>query len=187
MPMTKLFTNITRVVSSEQLRAIGSWHALALIVTYALTFGAAPARAETLCETEEYTEVSCNSPEAINCFYSAEESPQGGYTQDPAKDALCQSMGFTDGPFDWAGWFAWSCPGYSAGCGASGGTAPCTFNGQTVSSGASVTAYQAQTVESPATCVSETRICTNGTLSGSYQYAACTVGGFMLRPDDLNQ
>jgi Tfp pilus assembly protein PilV len=51
----------------------------------------------------------------------------------------------------------------------------CTFNGTTVSSGNNVTAYQVATVISPSTCTSETRSCTNGTLSGSYGYASCTV------------
>jgi len=52
--------------------------------------------------------------------------------------------------------------------------ASCTFNGQTVASGSSVTAYQSATATQ---CVSETRTCTNGTLSGSYTNASCTVTG----------
>lgn len=54
--------------------------------------------------------------------------------------------------------------------------------GTTVAEGASVTAYQDPT--SP-TCIAETRTCTNGVLSGSYQYESCTdtcagtyVGGY---------
>ena len=53
--------------------------------------------------------------------------------------------------------------------------ASCAFNGQTVASGSSVTAYQAATVSSGQTCVSQQRTCTNGTLTGSYLYAACSV------------
>lgn len=52
----------------------------------------------------------------------------------------------------------------------------CTFNGQTVAHGASVTAYQSSSVGFGGTCVSETRTCNNGTLSGSYAYVSCTVG-----------
>ena len=53
-------------------------------------------------------------------------------------------------------------------------TAPiCSFNGQTVASGASVTAYIASTVASGASCQSQTRTCTSGTLSGAYTYATC--------------
>jgi hypothetical protein len=53
----------------------------------------------------------------------------------------------------------------------------CTFNGFSVPSGNSVTAYQSSSVTSPATCasVSQTRTCTNGALSGSYTYGSCTV------------
>ena len=48
----------------------------------------------------------------------------------------------------------------------------CTFNGQTVANGASVTAYQSS---SGSQCVSEQRTCTNGALSGSYTNASCSV------------
>lgn len=51
----------------------------------------------------------------------------------------------------------------------------CTFNGNPVADGASVTAYQSSSVVAPAICTSETRTCTNGTLTGTYQYASCGV------------
>lgn len=53
--------------------------------------------------------------------------------------------------------------------------APCTFNGQTVAHGASVTAYHAASVPAGQTCQSQTRTCSNGTLSGTYGYTSCTV------------
>ncbi|TSC61300.1 MAG: hypothetical protein Athens041674_816 [Parcubacteria group bacterium Athens0416_74] len=53
--------------------------------------------------------------------------------------------------------------------------ASCSFNGQTVAHGASVTAYQASSVAYGSQCASQTRTCTNGTLIGSYTNAACTV------------
>ncbi len=52
----------------------------------------------------------------------------------------------------------------------------CSFNGQTVSSGQSVTAYQTSTVSYGSQCVSEQRSCSSGTLSGSYTNARCSVG-----------
>lgn len=52
----------------------------------------------------------------------------------------------------------------------------CTFNGQSVTNGASVTAYQASTVPFGQQCVQESRICQNGVLSGSYGFASCAVG-----------
>ena len=50
--------------------------------------------------------------------------------------------------------------------------APCSFNGQTIQHGSSVQAYRES---SAAQCVYETRTCTNGTLSGTYQNVSCTV------------
>lgn len=45
----------------------------------------------------------------------------------------------------------------------------------TIQHGQSVTAYRHQNVGSGQTCTSETRTCTNGTLSGTYRYQSCTV------------
>ena len=52
----------------------------------------------------------------------------------------------------------------------------CSFNGQSVANGQSVVAYQVATVPFGGNCVSQTRVCTNGSLSGSYGFSACTVG-----------
>lgn len=52
---------------------------------------------------------------------------------------------------------------------------PCTFAGLSVTSGTSVTAYQASTVPASASCLSETRTCTNGTLTGSFTNTSCSV------------
>jgi hypothetical protein len=51
----------------------------------------------------------------------------------------------------------------------------CTFGGTEVVHGSSVTAYQAASVPNGSSCVSETRTCTHGSLSGSYLYDSCTV------------
>lgn len=51
----------------------------------------------------------------------------------------------------------------------------CTFNGSTITHGNSVTAYQAASVPFGSSCVSETRSCSNGSLSGSYAHASCSV------------
>lgn len=52
----------------------------------------------------------------------------------------------------------------------------CAFNNQTLANGATVTAYQSSSVPAGSQCVSQQRTCQNGTLSGSNQYASCTVG-----------
>ena len=51
----------------------------------------------------------------------------------------------------------------------------CTFNGTTITHGSSVTGYQSATVPYGSTCTSQTRTCSDGTLSGSYTYASCSV------------
>jgi PKD repeat protein len=56
-------------------------------------------------------------------------------------------------------------------------TASCTWNGQTIGNGQSVTGYQSSSVAYGQSCVSQTLTCSNGTMSGasSYPYASCTV------------
>lgn len=51
------------------------------------------------------------------------------------------------------------------------GTGSCSFNGQTIQDGDTITAYLNS---SGASCVSESRTCDNGVLSGSYAYASCS-------------
>ncbi|MDD5197922.1 MAG: FISUMP domain-containing protein [Candidatus Gracilibacteria bacterium] len=53
----------------------------------------------------------------------------------------------------------------------------CTFNSSPVTHATAVTAYLASSVSFGNTCTSEQRTCTNGTLSGTYTFAACTVAG----------
>jgi hypothetical protein len=54
--------------------------------------------------------------------------------------------------------------------------ATCTLPwGGSIIHNASVTAYLASTVASPATCTSQSRSCSNGVLSGSYANASCVV------------
>lgn len=52
----------------------------------------------------------------------------------------------------------------------------CLFNGQVIPTGGSVPAFQNSNVPTGQTCQGETRVCTNGLLSGSYNYASCTTG-----------
>lgn len=52
---------------------------------------------------------------------------------------------------------------------------PCTWGGASIKNGSSVTAYRSASVASGQTCVSEQRVCTNGTLSGTYANASCSV------------
>jgi hypothetical protein len=52
----------------------------------------------------------------------------------------------------------------------------CLFDGKTIKHGSEVTAYQNSAVPYGSACVKETRKCTNGKLSGSYNFAACAAG-----------
>lgn len=52
----------------------------------------------------------------------------------------------------------------------------CIFNGRTIAHGAVVDAFQNSAVDFGGSCVSEVRVCDNGSLSGSYSYASCEVG-----------
>ena len=56
---------------------------------------------------------------------------------------------------------------------ASGSPSSCVFNSQTVASGSSVTAYQLASVPFGQSCQSQTRLCTNGSLSGVYTSPTC--------------
>lgn len=53
--------------------------------------------------------------------------------------------------------------------------ASCLFNGQTIAHGQSVKAFFSSIVEAGATCKSESRVCTNGVLSGTAPFASCDV------------
>ncbi len=50
----------------------------------------------------------------------------------------------------------------------------CTLNGNSISDGYSVVAYAYPSATASQACVSQTRTCTNGALSGSYLYSSCT-------------
>ncbi len=51
----------------------------------------------------------------------------------------------------------------------------CTFNGQSYTNNQSLVTYLTSSVPLGSTCQSQTRTCTNGTLSGSYTNASCSV------------
>lgn len=57
-----------------------------------------------------------------------------------------------------------------------GSAASCSFNGQTIAHGQSVTAYVSPSVPYGQSCSSQTRTCNNGSLLGSNQYSSCSVG-----------
>jgi hypothetical protein len=65
---------------------------------------------------------------------------------------------------------------FTVGSAGSGGSAKsCTFNGKTIANGSSVTAYLAASVPAGQSCSSQARACSNGTLSGTYANASCSI------------
>lgn len=56
----------------------------------------------------------------------------------------------------------------------------------TVNHGSSVTAYSASSVACGSTCTSQSRTCTDGTLSGSYAYTSCSVASCDTRPTECS-
>jgi hypothetical protein len=58
----------------------------------------------------------------------------------------------------------------------------CNFNGNSIPSGTSLTAFQSPSTLACESCIYQTRTCTDGVLSGYYGYAYCTPG--QLRPGE---
>lgn len=52
----------------------------------------------------------------------------------------------------------------------------CLFNGMTINHGEAIQSFLTSTVPAGESCVSQNRVCVDGTLSGAYQYAACQAG-----------
>lgn len=56
------------------------------------------------------------------------------------------------------------------------GVENCSFNGIDIPHGGAIDAYPNSSVPFGNACISETRVCSNGVLSGSYQFDSCSVG-----------
>lgn len=122
-----------------------------------------------------YSAVSCTS-EARSCLFNGNRIAHGSsfqayFVSSVANGQTCTAQSemrtCTDGVLSGSA-------AYSA-CEVRG-TSSCVFNGTTLNHGASVTAYLQPTVPTGQSCVSETRVCTDGSLSGSYLYRGCHSG-----------
>jgi hypothetical protein len=51
----------------------------------------------------------------------------------------------------------------------------CTFGGTEIVHGTSASAYQNASIPFGSSCIQETRTCSNGTLSGSFQFSSCII------------
>ncbi len=116
---------------------------------------------------------SCSEAEPTSCAFNGADVPQGGVVNAFLEDSVssegsCNSQvrscfnGVLSGTYAHG-----TCTiEQSQGCG---------FNGQTIDSGQSVTAYLSNSVPFGSNCISETRSCDNGFLSGSYAYNFCSI------------
>ena len=115
---------------------------------------------------------SCNVESAASCLFNGQTIADGQTVQAFAASnvpygSTCsvESRTCTNGTLSGS---------YASGSCTVAPPASCNLSGQEVVSGSSVTAYQASTVPYGSSCVSESRVCTNGSLSGSYQYLSCS-------------
>lgn len=91
----------------------------------------------------------------VQAFLSA-SSASSATTACVAETRVCQANGLLQGSYPYS-----SC---------SNGPADCLFNGRTIASGQSVTAYSSGAAD---TCAPQGRACADGVLSGSYAFGAC--------------
>lgn len=124
-----------------------------------------------LSGTGSYATCSVNAP--ASCLFNGQTIPHGGSVkgyQNPSvpfgQSCVSEDRNCANGNLGGSYSFA-SC--------SAGAPSSCLFNGQTIAHGQSVTAYASSSVASGQSCVSQSRICNNGALSGSYAYSSCSV------------
>ncbi len=121
-----------------------------------------------------YAHASCSVGAAASCLFNGQTVPHGGTVtafqsssvsagQACVSEVRSCSNGVLSGSFQFPG------------C-AVNAYRSCTFNGQTIAHGGTVTAFATSTVAYGQTCSSQVRTCNDGTLSGSYIYANCSAG-----------
>lgn len=125
----------------------------------------------TLAGNFEYS--SCASEQAASCLFDGKTIVHGqqviafqassvNYGQSCVQESRTCDNGVLSGSY------------YFSSCSA-GQPAACSLNGQTIQHGTSVIVYQSENVGYGQSCVSETRQCDNGILSGSYSATKCDV------------
>jgi hypothetical protein len=119
-------------------------------------------------------DASCSNTPAATCQFNGSLIPEGGQVtaflnSTPETNGICVaefrncSHGVLSGSYQFP-----SCSAGNAGA--------CLFNGALIQNGNSVTAYEASALSIGQSCASESRLCTNGVLSGSYAFTTCQSG-----------
>ncbi|WP_173202613.1 Hint domain-containing protein [Sphingopyxis sp. BSNA05] len=127
-----------------------------------------------------YTNQSCTVDACASCTTASVNWTTGSYTcsASATSGAHGTTRNISDSASPSIGSAAFQCNNgtwnqSSGSCGAASCARPW---GGTVAHGASVTAYQTASVSCGNTCASQTRSCSNGTLSGGYTHQSCSVG-----------
>ncbi len=120
-----------------------------------------------------YSYGSCNVNAPASCLFDGQTVAHGAtvkayQTSSVAYGSTCSSQDRTCNNGTLSGSYSYGSCNVNA-------PASCLFNGQTVAHGSTVKGYQAATVPYGSTCASQDRLCTNGTLSGTYGYGSCSV------------
>lgn len=124
-----------------------------------------------LSGTNEYA--SCSVGESASCLFNGQTMAHGEiitafeksnveYGQACTAETRVCDNGHLSGTFSYA-----SCD--------AGQAASCLFNGQTIPDGASINAFASSTASASEGCSNENRVCSNGVLSGSFEYGMCEI------------
>lgn len=116
-------------------------------------------------------DASCNHAKAVDCVFNGQTLTDGqtiiAYLNSTAAyGTSCQSQKRTCSGGVLSGNYNFSTCAVAA-------AKSCLFNGLTIASGSSVTAYLSSSAAAGENCQSQTRVCNDGALSGQYAYGAC--------------
>ncbi len=158
-------------------RTISHAASVAGFLTSTVPFGAACVAESRICNngllSGSYTFGSCNPGAPSSCLFDGKtlahgervisfESSTKNFGETCASEERTCNNGILSGSFAFPA------------CGV-GAAKACTFNGATLNHGASVVAFQAGNAAFNENCVAESRLCTNGILSGSFTFGSCAI------------
>ena len=120
-----------------------------------------------------YSYSSCTVNSANSCYFNGQTVDHGNsvtayFNSTVPYGSTCSSQQRTCDDGSLSGYYSYSSCQQEA-------PDTCSFNGQTIQHGGTVTAYQSSSVAYGSTCTSQTRSCDDGYLYGSYQYSSCSV------------
>ncbi|NUN05344.1 MAG: hypothetical protein HUU57_06255, partial [Bdellovibrio sp.] len=157
-------------------QTIAHGHPVNAFLNSTVPYGSSCVNENRLCNdgalSGSYSFSSCTPGAAASCLFDGKTIPHGATVAAFMASAVsfgqtCQSeiRACNNGVLSGTAAFA-SC--------SAGTEASCLFNGQTISHTGTVIGFLASTVASGQTCASQTRVCSNGTLSGTYAFSSCS-------------